>query len=81
MAIIGLAGILFEGFFLIIYPLLDDGEHIAGIAASIYWAIAIPLFLGVSGVLLIVLWIGITMFRTPPPEEWDFDEESEELAS
>jgi hypothetical protein len=45
----------------------------------IYWAIALPLFLGVSGVLAIILWIGITMVQTPPPEAWDFDDLEDEL--
>jgi DNA uptake protein ComE-like DNA-binding protein len=37
------------------------------------------LFLGVAGVLAIVLWIGITMIQTPPPEAWDFDDLEDEL--
>lgn len=75
MAIIGFVGIIAELYLLIIFPLMDKVPF----EAKVYWAIAIPLFLGVSGVLAIVLWIGITMIQTPPPEAWDFDDLEDEL--
>ncbi len=78
MAIIGAIGIILELFFLIITPLIDK-DTIKPFDTAIYWAMAIPLFLGVAGVLAIVLWIGVTMIQTPPPEAWDFDDLEDEL--
>ncbi|MHA2170251.1 MAG: helix-hairpin-helix domain-containing protein [Candidatus Kariarchaeaceae archaeon] len=75
MALIGAFGILTELYYLIIYPLIEEVPF----EGRIYWAIALPLFLGVSGVLAIILWIGITMVQTPPPEAWDFDDLEDEL--
>ena len=43
-------------------------EPILGVPASLsWWAIAIPVFLLVVLALGIVMWIGWTMFTTPPP--------------
>lgn len=78
MTVIGLLGIVVETYFLIITPLLTNGDALGELNAGIYWAIAIPLFFGVLGVLGIVTWIGLTMIRTPPPEAWSFDELDEE---
>ncbi|MHA2090025.1 MAG: helix-hairpin-helix domain-containing protein [Candidatus Kariarchaeaceae archaeon] len=75
MAFIGALGILTELYYLIIYPLIEEVPF----ESRVYWAIALPLFLGVSGVLAIILWIGITMIQTPPPEAWDFDDLEDEL--
>ncbi|MGC8849214.1 MAG: phage holin family protein [Candidatus Bathyarchaeia archaeon] len=43
-------------------------EPILGVPASLsWWAVAIPVFLLVVLALGIVMWIGWTMFTTPPP--------------
>lgn len=43
-------------------------EPILGVPASLsWWAVAIPVFLLVILALGIVIWIGWTMFTTPPP--------------
>ena len=78
MALVAVAGIVAELLFLIIQPLVDD-TILSNLPGNQYWALAIPIFLGVFGVLSIVLWIGITMFRTPPPEAWDFEDFEEEF--
>ncbi len=78
MAGIGIVGIAIETYFLIITPLISTASPLGGLMEGIYWAIAIPLYLGVFGVLAIVVWIGFTMIRTPPPEAWSFDELDEE---
>ena len=73
MSFLALLGILLEFFFLIIQPLADS-SILSSLPSTQYWALAIPLFLGVLGVLSIILWIGMTMYRTPPPEAWDFED-------
>ena len=73
MSFLALLGILLEFFFLIIQP-LTDSSILSSLPSTQYWALAIPLFLGVLGVLSIILWIGMTMYRTPPPEAWDFED-------
>ena len=78
MAIIAIVGIFIELFLLIIQPATDN-NLLSNLPSAQYWALAIPIFLGVFGVLAIVLWIGITMFRTPPPEAWDFEDFEEEF--
>ncbi|MHA1754954.1 MAG: hypothetical protein ACTSYR_05515 [Candidatus Odinarchaeia archaeon] len=48
--------------------------------ANYLWALAIPLWLAIVGILAIAAWIGYTMMTTPPPipiEE--LEEEMEEL--
>ncbi|MEM2122881.1 MAG: phage holin family protein [Candidatus Bathyarchaeia archaeon] len=43
-------------------------EPILGVPASLsWWAVAIPVFLLVVLALGILMWIGWTMFSTPPP--------------
>ena len=32
-----------------------------------YWVVAVPLWLGITAILLIGAWIGWTLFTTPPP--------------
>ncbi|MHA2504139.1 MAG: hypothetical protein ACXAE3_14870 [Candidatus Kariarchaeaceae archaeon] len=78
MALVAVVGILLEFLHLIIFP-ATRSEILDSLPNAQYWALAIPIFLGVFGVLAIVLWIGITMFRTPPPEAWDFEDFEEEL--
>lgn len=82
MASIGLVGIIYELYYLIISPLVDNAV-LGTLNPRQWWAVAIPLFLFSFGVLGIILWIGVTMIKTPPPEAWDFDEdaEDEEIAS
>jgi formate hydrogenlyase subunit 3/multisubunit Na+/H+ antiporter MnhD subunit len=49
------------------------------IVPSWYWFLAFPMWLALTLVLFIVIWIGWTMFRTPPPvpfEELEKEEES-----
>ena len=53
---------------------LDDDTSIDGYR-SILVALAIPLFIGVLGVFIILAWIGWTMMTTPPPEQFNFDKE------
>jgi predicted DNA-binding transcriptional regulator len=46
-----------------------------------WWAVAIPMFIAVTGILAILGWIGYTMATTPPPmpiEEFETDTEIEE---
>ncbi len=74
---IGGISLIAEIIFLIVKPLRDDPPF----DSSIYWAMTIPLFLGVAGVLAILIWIGVTMIQTPPPEAWDFDDLEDELDS
>lgn len=53
-------------------------EPILGVPASLsWWAIAIPVFLLVVLALGIVMWIGWTMFTTPPP--MSIEEETEDV--
>ncbi|OLS26197.1 MAG: hypothetical protein HeimC2_16090 [Candidatus Heimdallarchaeota archaeon LC_2] len=75
LVVIGGISLIAEIIFLIVKPLKDDPPFDSGI----YWAMAIPLFLGVAGVLAILIWIGVTMIQTPPPEAWDFDDLEDEL--
>ncbi|MCY3411087.1 MAG: hypothetical protein INQ03_05545 [Candidatus Heimdallarchaeota archaeon] len=77
MAGIGAVGIALETYFLIFHPLLQPNVLPDGFE-PLWWAVAIPIFIGVLGVLGIVVWIGLTMIRTPPPEAWSFDEVEEE---
>lgn len=87
MAFIGIAGILAEFYYLIIDPVFNGNpfanfrNDTDGVAdySQLYWAIVLPLFVGTGGVLAIILWIGITMIQTPPPEAWDFDDLEDEL--
>jgi len=78
MALVALAAFVLELIYLIIFPAADS-SILKLLPSAQYWALAIPLFLGVFGVLGIVFWIGITMFRTPPPEAWDFEDFEEEF--
>jgi hypothetical protein len=78
MAIIAVVGIFVELILLIIQPAADS-SILDNLPDAQYWALARPIFLGVFGVLAIVLWIGITMFRTPPPEAWDFEDFEDEI--
>lgn len=77
MTVIGLLGIGFETYLLIFSPLIHP-DNLGELEPALWWAVAIPIFLGVLGVLGIVVWIGLTMIRTPPPEAWSFDELDEE---
>ena len=61
-------------FVLLILKPAADATILRGIPSAQYWAITIPLFLGIFGVLGIVAWIGYTMAKTPPPEAWDVEE-------
>ncbi|MHA1911870.1 MAG: transcriptional regulator [Candidatus Kariarchaeaceae archaeon] len=71
------------GFILIILSLVAiAAELIFGLLGQIFfdpevaiYAIAIPVFVGVFGVFIILAWIGWTMMTTPPPEQFNFDEE------
>lgn len=72
---IGGISLIAEIIFLIVKPLTDEYPF----EKSIYLAMMIPLFLGVAGVLAILIWIGVTMIQTPPPEAWDFDDLEDEL--
>ncbi|MHA2028866.1 MAG: helix-hairpin-helix domain-containing protein [Candidatus Kariarchaeaceae archaeon] len=72
---IGAVSLIAEIALLIILPLKDG----APFEERIYWAMTIPLFIGVAGVLAILIWIGWTMIQTPPPEAWDFDDLEDEL--
>ncbi len=77
MVLISIAAILSEFYYLIFVP-ISDYTLISGWEGQ-YWALAIPVFLGVLGIFLIVFWIGVTMITTPPPEEFDFEEFEKEL--
>lgn len=72
---IGTVTLILEIALLVILPLMDGTPF----ESNIYWGMAIPLFLGVAGVLAILIWIGWTMIQTPPPEAWDFDDLEDEL--
>jgi len=78
MAAVAIVGIVIEFFYLVIQP-ATKSSIFDKIPPAQYWALAIPLLLGVLGVLAIVFWIGLTMFRTPPPEAWDFEDFEEEF--
>ncbi len=41
---------------------------VSGASAVQFWVIAIPVFVGFVGILLIGAWIGWTMATTPPPK-------------
>jgi hypothetical protein len=47
---------------------------------GVRWALVLPVFVAVTGILLIAMWIGWTMVATPPPImfEDEIEEESEE---
>ena len=75
LVVIGGISLIAEIFLLIVKPLTDGYPF----EKSIYLAMMIPLFLGVAGVLAILIWIGVTMIQTPPPEAWDFDDLEDEL--
>lgn len=47
---------------------------------GVRWALVLPVFIAVTGVLLIGMWIGWTMVATPPPIMFDdeIEEQSEE---
>jgi phosphotransferase system glucose/maltose/N-acetylglucosamine-specific IIC component len=50
---------------------------------SWYWFLALPIWLAMTLVLVIAIWIGWTMFTTPPPvpfEELEKEEEKKEKA-
>ena len=53
----------------------------ADIVPSWYWFLAIPIWLAMFLILIIAMWIGWTMFTTPPPvpfEELEKEEEHKE---
>ena len=75
LAVIGALAILYEIIILFIIPLKDGPPF----DSQLFWAMAIPILLGVVGVLGIVVWVGVTMIQTPPPESWDFDSLDESL--
>ncbi|MGQ4915525.1 MAG: transcriptional regulator [Candidatus Asgardarchaeia archaeon] len=59
-----------------------DNPPIAWLPAlSSYWSIAIPIWLAIVLVFLIVAWIGWTMLTTPPPVPLEELEEEEEETS
>jgi len=60
-------------------PFWTSNPPIPGIPAlSSYWAIALPIWLAIVLVFLIVAWIGWTMLTTPPPVPLEELEEEEE---
>jgi hypothetical protein len=79
MALVSIAIIVVEFYYLIFIPLRTDSDGFLGTA--VYWALALPIFIAVLGVLLITTWIGITLIRTPPPEAWDFEDLEDEESS
>ena len=68
LIILSLAAIAAELVFGLLGPIFFDLE-------TAVYAIAIPVFIGVFGVFIILAWIGWTMMTTPPPEQFNFDEE------
>jgi hypothetical protein len=50
------------------YPTWLSIFGIYGAEAVQFWAIAIPVFIGFTGILIIGAWIGWTMATTPPPK-------------
>lgn len=77
--VISLAAAAVELILLIIMPAVQDVDYLGGFPQAQYWAIVIPLFIGVFGVLGIMAWIGYTMAKTPPPEAWDIEEFEDEF--
>ena len=78
LSLIALLIIGSETYGLIIMPILDTTLIPAQFYIQ-YIALAAPVYIGVLGISLIVLWIGITMITTPPPQEFDFEEFEEEI--
>ncbi len=76
MVLVAIVGIVFEAYALIIQP-ITNATVIGGMGVLQWWGLAAPLFLAVLGILGIILWIGVTLIITPPPETWDFEEEQE----
>jgi len=73
MTAVGVIGIIVEFWLLFAKPLANT-DLLDTMPRAQYWAMAIPLFLAVAGVLGIVAWIGITMVQTPPPEMMEFED-------
>ncbi|MEM2108931.1 MAG: hypothetical protein QW327_00335 [Candidatus Odinarchaeota archaeon] len=68
-------------YWVILVPLLPDVLPLGNtLYANYLWALAIPLWLAIIGIMAIAAWIGYTMMTTPPPipiEE--LEEEMEEV--
>jgi phosphotransferase system glucose/maltose/N-acetylglucosamine-specific IIC component len=59
------------------FPHISESD----IPPSWYWFLAIPIWLAMFLILIIAMWIGWTMFTTPPPvpfEELEKEEEAKE---
>lgn len=68
-------------YWVILVPLLPNVLPLGNtLLANYLWALAIPLWLAIIGIMAIAAWIGYTMMTTPPPipiEE--LEEEMEEV--
>jgi hypothetical protein len=68
-------------YWVMLVPFFPDVLPLGNTLANAYlWALAIPLWLAIVGIMGIAAWIGYTMMTTPPPipiEE--LEEEMEEL--
>lgn len=71
MVLVSLAVIATEVYYLLVAPLkVTTGFE----TTATFWALSIPVLLATTGLFLIVAWIGLTLIKTPPPEEWSFEE-------
>ena len=78
LLLISFSVIIFEGLFLIVVPFLGWYPTLENLFFTpVYWAIAVPIVLGSLGVFGILAWIGYTLMVTPPPETWNYEEESD----
>ncbi|MHA2504607.1 MAG: helix-hairpin-helix domain-containing protein [Candidatus Kariarchaeaceae archaeon] len=82
MAGVGSLVILIELIYLVIQPAFNPNV-LGTLPGPQYWGLAIPAFIAIVGIFGIIVWIGVTMIKTPPPQEWEFEdivEEEEEPA-
>ncbi len=73
-----LAIIFAELYWLIIKPI--NGDNAVTLDSNQYWALALPVFFGTFVIMLVVMWIGYTMFVTTEPIKKTYDSAYEEAA-
>lgn len=63
---------LVEIYYLIIQPLIND--QTPNLSSTQYWALALPVALGMIFMSVIAIWIGYTMIVTPQPIRFTYEE-------
>ena len=74
---LGFVGVIVYTFWLF-WPATENDALFYCTWIGVRWALVIPLFIVVTGVFLVGMWIGYTMLATPPPMMYEDEVVAEE---